>query len=66
METLALPGRKTGRFLRMCMSKKLGDFGSGSRDMGLYANLAYPIPNVCSYAFNITFTQFTAMHDDIT
>ena len=33
METLTLPGRKTGRFLRMGMSKKLGGFGSGSGDM---------------------------------
>lgn len=33
METLALPGRKTGRFLRMGMSKNLGGFGSGNRDM---------------------------------
>ena len=31
METLTLPGRKTGRLLRMGMSKKLGGFGSGSR-----------------------------------
>lgn len=66
METLALPGKKMDRFLRMGMGKNLGGFGSGSRDIGLYANLAYPIPNVCSYALNITFTQFTAMHDDIT
>ncbi len=33
METLTLPGRKTGRFLRMGMSKKLGGFESGSRYM---------------------------------
>ena len=31
METLTLPGRKTGRFLRIGVSKKLGGFGSGSR-----------------------------------
>lgn len=66
METHVLPGRKTDRFLQMGIGKNLVGFGSGSRYMGLYANLAYPIPNVCSYAFNITFTQFTAMHDDIT
>ena len=30
MEMLALPGRKTDRFLRMGMSKKLGGFGNGS------------------------------------
>ena len=35
METLVLPARKTGRFLRMGMSKKLGGFGSGSGDMNL-------------------------------
>ena len=38
METLALPGRKTDRFLRMGMSKILGGFGSGSRDMNHYVN----------------------------
>lgn len=31
--TLVLPGRKTDRFLRMGVSKNLGGFGSGSRDM---------------------------------
>lgn len=31
METLALPGRKTDRFLRMGMSKNLGGFKRGSR-----------------------------------
>ena len=35
METLALPGRKTDRFARMGMSKKLGGFGSGSGDIKL-------------------------------
>ena len=33
METLTLPGRKTDRFLRMGMSKNLGGFKSGGRDM---------------------------------
>ena len=33
METLTLPGRKTDRFLRMVVSKNLGGFGSGSRDI---------------------------------
>lgn len=32
METLTLPGRKTDRFLRIGVSKKLGGFGSDSRD----------------------------------
>ena len=36
METLALPGRKTDRFLRMGMSKKLGGFESGSRDISTF------------------------------
>ena len=36
METLVLPGRKTGSFLRMGMSKMLGGFGSGSKGMNLY------------------------------
>ena len=33
METLALPGRKTDRFLRMGMSKTLDGFERDSRDM---------------------------------
>lgn len=33
METLTLPGRKTDRFLQMGMSKNLGGFKSGSRDI---------------------------------
>lgn len=35
METLTLLGRKTDRFLRMGVSKNLGGFGSGSRDIKL-------------------------------
>ena len=33
METLVLPGRKTGRFLQMGIGKNLDGFGSGSRHM---------------------------------
>ena len=33
METLVLPGRKTDRILRMGISKNLGRFGSGGRNM---------------------------------
>ena len=36
MGTLALPGRKTDRLLRMGMSKKLGGFGSGSREISAF------------------------------
>lgn len=36
MGTLALPGRKTDRLLRMGMSKKLRGFGSGSREISAF------------------------------
>jgi len=36
METLALPGRKTDRFLRMGMGKNLSGFGSGSGDISAF------------------------------
>ena len=38
METLALPGRKTGRFLQMEMGKNLGGFMSCSGYIGYYWN----------------------------
>jgi len=38
METLALPGRKTGRFLQMGMGKKLDGFKSGSGYIVYYWN----------------------------
>lgn len=44
MGTLVLTGRKTGRFLRMGMSKKLGGFGSGNGYIAVFISsdiLAY-------------------------
>lgn len=60
METLALPGRKTGRFLRMGMSKTLDVFESDSR----YINSFYQVlhPNLYS---DICFFNFLNVEDFI-